>query len=175
MSADRWLHEDLRQHGGADALVEPGYWALGVYRLGRWSLQRRTQTGRWVSSKVYRALSAGIQLGLGVTVPREARIGRAFHMIHGNGVRIHPDAVIGDRVTVMHEVTIGLSIDREGAPRIGNDVYVGAGAKILGPVTVGDGALIAPNSLVISDVPPRATVMGVPARVVPSGHGAPKR
>ena len=170
-----WLDEDYRRHGGRDALVEPGYWALGVYRLGRFAMARRSRAGRWALGKVYGALSAGAQLGLGVTVPREVEIGAGFHLLHGNGVRIHPDVVIGDRVTIMHEVTIGLTIGREGVPRIEDDVVIGAGAKILGPIRVGAGALIAPHSLVVSDVPPRSTVMGVPARVVPSGSGAPRR
>ncbi|UJR78426.1 serine O-acetyltransferase [Sandaracinus amylolyticus] len=170
-----WLDGDYRRHGGRDALVEPGFWALGVYRVGRWAMARRSPAGRWAMDRVYRALSAGAQLGLGVAVPREVAIGEGFHLLHGNGVRIHPEVVIGDRVTIMHEVTIGATIGRSGVPRIEDDVLVGAGAKILGPIRVGAGALIAPNSLVISDVPPGATVMGVPARVVPSGTGAPRR
>jgi serine O-acetyltransferase len=171
----RRLRDDWRRHGGIDAVVEPGYWALGVYRLGRWAQRRESGALRWVGGKVYRVLHVGVHLTMGASVPREVEIGDALHIIHGNGLRIHPSAVIGDRVTIMHEVTIGQTVGRDGAPKIGNDVFIGAGAKLLGPITVGDGALIAANSLVVTDVPAGATVMGVPARVVPSGSGAPRR
>ena len=106
------------------------------------------------------------ELVLGSTVHREAAIGDAVHFVHGDGVRVDPAAVIGARVGIMHGVTIGSAPDREGAPVIGDDVFIGAGAKVLGPVRVGDRARIAANSLVVSDVPADCTAIGVPAKVL---------
>src|SRR5262249_9217168 len=95
------------------------------------------------------------------------RIGKGFHIIHTGMVSIHPDVVIGDRCGIMHNVTLGTNMGDE-VPTIGNDVFIGCGASILGKVKVGDGARIAANSLVITDVPPGAVAMGVPAKVIPN-------
>ncbi|MEZ5458846.1 MAG: hypothetical protein R3E65_05920 [Steroidobacteraceae bacterium] len=85
--------------------------------------------------------------------------------MHADGsLSIHPDTVIGDDVGVMHNVTIGTNMSTT-VPTIGNGVFIGVGAVILGGVKIGDGARIAANSLVISDVPPGSVAMGVPARV----------
>jgi serine O-acetyltransferase len=88
-------------------------------------------------------------------------------------VRIHPRTVIGERVGIMNDVTIGTANARDGFPVIGNDVFIGTGARILGPVKIGDGAVIAANTLVITDVPAGATIMGVPGRVLPQAKPRP--
>ena len=88
-------------------------------------------------------------------------------IIHAGMQQIHPDVVIGERCGIMHNVTLGTNMGTE-VPVIGNDVFIGCGASILGKVTVGDGARVAANSLVISDVPPGAMAMGVPAKVIPN-------
>jgi serine O-acetyltransferase len=161
------LRRDYARHGGQ--LRHTGLWAIAVYRLGRWTTEAPRPT-RWAANRLYGALSLGVEVGLGVVLPRSTSIGRDLRIMHGASIRVHPDVVIGDRVTIMHEVTLGLNEgadgQREGAPRIGNDVFIGAGAKILGPVTIGDGALIGANSLVVTDVPAGATAVGVPARVM---------
>ncbi|MBI4723773.1 MAG: serine O-acetyltransferase [Rhodomicrobium sp.] len=97
-----------------------------------------------------------------------AKIGRRFFIDHGAGVVIGETAVVGDDVTLYHGVTLGGTSWRKGKrhPTIGNGVLAGAGAKILGPVTVGAGARIGANSVVIEDVPEGATVVGIPGRVV---------
>jgi len=79
---------------------------------------------------------------------------------------VHPKTVIGERCGIQQDVTIGTNPERNGAPIIGDDVYIGAGAKVLGPVKIGDRARIAANSLVINDVPDDATAIGVPARII---------
>ena len=74
---------------------------------------------------------------------------------------------MGERCSISQGVTIGvLGGERDGVPRLGNDVYIGAGAKILGPVTIGDGAIVGANAVVLEDVPPGATAVGVPARII---------
>jgi serine O-acetyltransferase len=157
------LRRDYRRHGAT--LNNPALWAVAVYRFGNWSNGFDGLLGK-AASKVYGALFLGIGMTTGIVFNREARVGRDFHLVHWGNTKIHPDSVIGDRCGIMHDVTLGTNMDRKGAPRIGNDVFIGAGAKVLGPVTIGDGARIAANSLVLSDVPPGATAVGVPARVL---------
>jgi serine O-acetyltransferase len=94
------------------------------------------------------------------------KVGEELHLIHGLNVSLAAGVELGDRVGIMHEVTIGPSSDRAGLPRIGNGVFIGVGATILGPVTIGDGAMISANSLVVSDIPAGGVAIGVPARAV---------
>ncbi len=129
-----------------------------------------------VGGKAYGAMSLAIRMASGIILHRETEIGEGFHMVHGWNIKIHPRTVIGDRVGIMHDVTVGTTPQDPGVPIIGNDVFIGAGARILGPVTIGDRARIASNSLVISDVPPDTTAIGVPAKILrytgrPTGPG----
>ncbi len=119
---------------------------------------------RWILRKIYGFNLFIILITSGIRLYCETQIGEDFHLIHSGNTSIHPQTVIGDRCGIQHDVTIGVNID-SGAPVIGNDVYIGAGAKILGAITIGDGATIAANSLVITDVPAHTTAMGVPARI----------
>jgi serine O-acetyltransferase len=107
-----------------------------------------------------------ILITCGIRLHREVTIGKNFHLIHSGNIHIHPSCIIGDNCGIQHDVTLGNNMERRGAPVLGNNVYIGVGAKILGPVTIGDGARIAANSLVVSDVPPGATAIGVPARIL---------
>ena len=93
------------------------------------------------------------------------KVGRNLRLPHPTGVVVHGDVVIGDDCLIMQQVTIGLVAD-EGVPQIGSRVYIGSGAKVLGPIKIGDGAAIGANAVVLCDVPPRATAVGVPARVI---------
>lgn len=156
-------------------LFNPALWAVATYRFGAWSLRRHFMPWRWFTSKIYGFLFFWINLLTAIAIHREAQIGPAFHLVHHGNVKIHPQARIGARCGIMHDVTLGLSPGREGAPTVGNDVFIGAGAKIVGPVEIGDGAMIAANSLVINNVPAGATAIGVPARAMPGSRGAPKR
>jgi serine O-acetyltransferase len=95
----------------------------------------------------------------------EARLGSGLMLPHPNGVVIHEDASIGDDCMIMQQVTVGMIGDDE-VPTIGNGVYIGAGAKIIGKLTVGDGARIGANAVVLNDVPPNCTAVGIPARIL---------
>ncbi len=141
--------------------IYPGVKAIDLYRLAN-ALWRRgwRYLPRWVSFFARWLTQVDIHPG--------ARIGARFFIDHGAGVVIGETAEIGDDVTLYHGVTLGGTTWRAGKrhPTLGNQVVVGAGAKILGPITIGDRARVAANSVVIEPVPAGATVVGIPGRVV---------
>ena len=159
------LRKEYERHGRS--ILNGGFWVTIAYRYGRWTLAQR-RPWRMLLTIPYLILHNLSSLLTKVHLDRTTRVGNDLHLIHATMIQIHPDTVIGDRCGIMHNVTLGTYIARPGLPVIGNDVFIGCGASVLGEVTIGDGACIAANSLVISDVPPGAIAMGVPARVMPS-------
>jgi len=147
-------------------LSDPTMWPLHLYRFGR-AVDRLPGPLRAIGSRLYGVAKLGLDLTLGTVLHRETVIGEGLVLVHPHNIKVHPEAVLGNRVRLNHDVTIGESPGATGLPRIGNDVLIGAGAKILGAVTIGDGAVIAANSLVISDIPAGQVAMGVPARPLP--------
>ena len=155
------IREAYDRHGRS--LRDRALWALSVYWFGRWGLELESAPLRWLVGKIYGILNLCSEIVTGVTLSRDVVIGCRFHIIHSATIFIHPKVTIGDRVGIMHNVTIGTNMGTD-VPVIGNDVFIGTGASILGKVHVGDGARIAGNSLVINDVPPGALAVGVPAK-----------
>jgi serine O-acetyltransferase len=102
----------------------------------------------------------------GADIPLNSQIAGGLLLSHPNGVVIFPDAIIGPNCVLFQQVTIGTAGSTPGAPILGGHVEVGAGAKILGSVKIGDHAIVGANAVVVRDVPPRATVVGIPARVI---------
>ena len=108
-----------------------------------------------------------IRILFGGHVPYSAKVGAGTRFGCGAlGVVLHPQAVVGMNCNIGQNVTIGGRAEFPGVPVIGNNVQIGAGAKILGPITIGDNVKVGANAVVIQDVPPNSTVVGVPARVV---------
>lgn len=143
-----------------------GVWVMAVYRFGRWRYGIRPALLRKPFSAIYKVLKILVQICTGVDLPCEAVVGRRLVIEHFGGVIVSGDAVIGDDVVLRHGVTIGLKHTGErGAPIIGNRVDIGAGAKILGAVHIGDGAVIGANAVVLTDVPAGALAVGIPARI----------
>ena len=144
----------------------PGFHALILHRLAgflwRWRL-------RWLA-RVVGLISRWLT---GIEIHPGARIGRRFFIDHGMGVVIGETADVGDDVTLYHGVTLGGTSWQSGKrhPTLGNDVVIGAGAKLLGPIRVGSGARVGSNAVVLKDVPERATVVGIPARQVGEQEG----
>lgn len=101
----------------------------------------------------------------GADIPLGSRIAGGLMIPHPNGIVIHPGAEIGPNCMIFQQVTIGTG--KDGTPRIGGHVDIGAGAKLLGGITVGDHALIGANAVVLCDVPSGATAVGIPARIIP--------
>jgi len=103
----------------------------------------------------------------GADIPLNCSLGGGLLLPHPNGIVIHPGAVVGPNCLIFQQVTLGAGT-RPGLPRIGGHVDIGAGAKILGGVTVGDHARVGANAVVLNDVPAGATVVGIPARIIPA-------
>ena len=146
-------------------LCYPGFQALLYYRVGHWLWERGWPlAGRFVSH-IGRILT-------GIEIHPGARIGKRLFIDHGMGVVIGETAEIGDDCTLYHDVTLGGRAPRRGEyglkrhPTLGNGVIVGSGAQILGPFRVGDGARIAAQAVVLSEVPDGVTMVGPPARSV---------
>jgi serine O-acetyltransferase len=158
--------EDWRAHDGD--WTRPGFQALAVHRFGNWRMGISSKLLRAPLSVAYRLLYRGVRNGYGIEVPYSARIGRRVTIEHQSDIVIHGNASIGDDCIIRQGVTLGIrDLDAvDAAPRLGNNVSVGAGAKILGAVTVGDGAQIGANAVVLSDVPKNQVAVGVPARLV---------
>jgi serine O-acetyltransferase len=149
-----------------------GFWVMVVYRFGRWRYGIERRALRLPLSLLYRLLKLLSQILTGIDLPCETRVGRRFTIEHFGGVIISGDTVIGDDVIVRNGVTLGLKRTGErGAPTIGDRVDIGAGAKLLGPIHVGDDAIIGANAVVIGDVPANALAVGVPARILPGRGG----
>jgi serine O-acetyltransferase len=100
----------------------------------------------------------------GADIPINSAIGGGLMIPHPNGIVIHPDSIIGPNCLLFQQVTLGHA--GAGVPTLGTHVDVGAGAKILGPITIGDGARIGANAVVLIDVPAGMTAVGVPAKIV---------
>lgn len=138
-----------------------GYQAVQAYRIGHWLWQ----TGR-------RDMALFVQMRIsemfGVDIHPAARIGKGIMIDHAHSIVIGETAVVGDNVSMLHSVTLGGTGKEDGDrhPKIGDGVLIGAGAKVLGNITVGANSRIAAGSVVLNDVPCCKTVAGVPARIV---------
>ncbi|NLM61220.1 MAG: serine O-acetyltransferase [Clostridiales bacterium] len=138
-----------------------GFHALMFYRVSH-------RLYKWNLKFLARMVSQMGRFFTGIEIHPAAKIGRGLFIDHGMGVVIGETAEIGDYVTIYQGVTLGGTGKDTGKrhPTIGNNVLIGAGAKVLGPFTVGDYARIAANAVVLDEVPPNSTVVGVPGRVV---------
>jgi len=145
----------------------PGLWVMVVYRFGRWRYKIRPRLLRLPFSFLYKIYYFWIRLLTGIELPCETKVGRRLRIDHQSDIVVSGDAVIGDDVVIRNGVTIGLKRAGErSSPVIGNRVDIGAGAKLLGPITVGDDVVIGANAVVLEDVPAGSLAVGVPARIV---------
>ncbi len=159
------VRKDYDRHGGT--VLNAAFIALLVYRLGRWAGSRRSYAARRFFQKIYGAINMVVSTLTRVWIPAEVTLGEGFHIIHVEGsISIHPAVVIGKRCGIMHNVTIGTNMSA-GAPRIGDDVFIGVNSTILGDIRIGDRVRIGANTAVSTDVPSDSIVVGSPARIYP--------
>ena len=145
----------------AEVFLYPCFWAVLWYRLAhRLYLKKRYFAARMISQSTARR--TGIEIHPG------AKIGKGFFIDHGHGVVIGETAEIGDNVTLYQGVTLGGTGNETGKrhPTIEDNVMISSGAKVLGSITIGKNSKIGAGSVVVSDVPPNSTVVGVPGKVV---------
>jgi serine O-acetyltransferase len=165
------LLEDYRAHGSR--LGAQGFWAVAVYRYGRWAQARSNRLARKGLGLHYRVLHKAVQVVGGIELPREAEVGRHFIIDHAGGIVISGFAKLGDNCRVRPGVVIGLAdVDDPCAPELGDNVDVGAGAKVLGRIRVGNNVRIGANAVVVRDVPDDSIAVGVPAVVKPRKRDA---
>lgn len=162
----RLVREDLDAHDGD--WTRAGFQALLVYRFGVWRMSIRRKLFRAPLSVLWRALFAAVRNFYGIELPFTAKIGRRVIFEHQHGIVVHGATEIGDDCIIRQGVTLGIRrLDRlKDAPVLGKHVNVGAGAKILGNVHIGDHAEIGANAVVLDDVPPHTLAIGIPARNV---------
>lgn len=158
------LREDLRTHGGDP--FEQGFWAVAVHRFGNWRMGL-PKLLRAPMTVLYRSLYKGVEWTCGISLPYTVRLGRRVRIWHHGGIILHARS-IGDDVSIRQNTTLGLAHpDRPlGIPTIEDRVDIGCGACVLGNVTIGHDSRIGANAVVVSDIPPGSTAVGVPARVI---------
>lgn len=154
-------------HSSLEVFLYPSFKVMMHYRVAHRLYEKGHYFwARWVSQRAVR--KTGIEIHPG------AKIGKGLFIDHGNGVIIGETAIIGDNVTLYQGVTLGGTGKEHGKrhPTVGNNVMISAGAKVLGSFTIGDNSKIGAGSVVLREVPPCSTVVGVPGRVVKRGNQA---
>ncbi|QDU24163.1 serine O-acetyltransferase [Urbifossiella limnaea] len=163
-----WCYERDDWQGVVKAFLTDGTPAMVWYRLMQAARRWRLAPLEMVFNRLNTAFC-------GCVIGRGAEFGEGFVLVHSHGVVINGTVRGGRNVRVEHQVTIGA--EKRQSPVLGDDVFIGAGAKVIGPIRIGDGAKVGANAVVVHDVPTGATVVGIPARVIrrpqPSPDAAP--
>jgi serine O-acetyltransferase len=154
----RWCYKSESPRAIVKTLATDGTLAMVLYRL----MQGSRESGMGPLEMVFNKLNSSFG---NCVIGRGAEFGPGFVLFHSNGVVINGKVRGGSNIHLHHEVTIGDDEDG-GSGVLGSDIHIGAGAKIIGAVTVGDGARIGANAVVVHDVPANTTVVGIPARPV---------
>jgi serine O-acetyltransferase len=156
----RFQEEDGSPRALVRGLLSQGFQALFVYRVFRWFYERHipTQPLRFFVERF-------VEITTGISIPAQARIGKGLRIHHFGGLIVNSVAVIGEYCTIYHGVTLGDRGGWGGAPRVGDRVLIGAGAKLLGEIVIGDDCVIGANAVVRTSVPAEHVAVGVPAVV----------
>lgn len=164
------IREDLEAHRGEWS--RPGFQTLAVYRIGRWTTTIKTKAVRAPLYKLARAGHVFCRNFYGIELPFETIVGRRVIFEHQHGIIVHGNAQIGDGCILRQGCTLGVkNMDQsDAAPRLGRNVNVGCGAKLLGSIQIGGNVTIGANSVVIRDIKPNTVVAGIPAKEILSNN-----
>lgn len=160
------IAEDWDAHGRD--WTKPGFRAVAIARFGVWRMNIKSKLLRAPFSIFYRALYRHVRNVYGIDLPYSVTLGRRVVIEHQGAIVVHGNCHIGDDSIIRQGVTLGNRyLERPfEAPKLGDRVNVGAGAKILGNVTIGDDVNIGANAVVLSDIPAGKTAVGIPAKVI---------
>lgn len=170
----RLLYLDYRRYraagrsAAATIFLSQGFWASAVYRVSHAFVGAMPEGTLQTAARILAAAAQkAVEIVTGICIPRGIEIGGGFYLPSFGGIILSHGA-IGENCTIEHSVTLGIAGrgEERGTPTIGDRVFVGAHSMIVGRITIGDDAVIFPGSIVTRSVPPRAVVMGHPARVV---------
>jgi serine O-acetyltransferase len=157
---------DLNRYPRRPFLKEQSAWAVAVYRFGRRVDRRRPGPLKWLGGRWYWLLYRIVETLTGISIPKSVEVGPGLRIYHFGNVFVHAGAKIGANCTLRQGVTIGNRHEGGPVPVLEDDVDLGAYAQVLGGVRLGRGARIGAMSVVLSDVPPGETAVGIPARVI---------
>lgn len=162
------LKEDWIAHGRD--WTRPGFRAVAVHRFGVWRMKIKPKLLRSPFSILYKMMYRKVRNTYGIEIPYTVKLGRRVVIEHQNGIVVHGYCTIGDESIIRQGVTLGNRyLERPfDAPKLGKRINVGAGAKIFGDVSIGDGANIGANAVVLKDVPAGTTAVGIPASIINS-------
>ena len=160
-----YWREDRHRYGRGSWLVQPSFWAVMVYRFGRWTKNAPAPI-RACTHAIYFLAYSYVRVVTGIDIPRGASFGPGLLIHHFGGIIVNPQVQVGANCTIRQGVTIGTKYDSGDVPVLGDNVTLGAYAQILGKVRVGNGVTVGAMTLVLEDVPDRRTVVGIPARIV---------
>lgn len=163
---------DLQRYPRRPWFKEQSIWAIAVYRLGRWNDCRRPGPSRWLLERLYWLVFCVVETLTGISFTKSVEIGPGLRVHHFGNIFIHSEAKIGANCTLRQGVTIGNRHNGGPVPIIEDNVEFGAYAQVLGGVRVGQGAKIGAMSVVLCDVPPGATAVGIPAKIILPGFEA---
>jgi serine O-acetyltransferase len=157
-----------RGYKGKDIWLNPAVWSIACYRLGHWVNVERPFVLIRIPLKIISYIATKFcVVFMEMDIDPQASIGGGLYIGHIGGVHINPGAVLGKNCDLAHRITIGASaMGRQGIPVLGDNVYIGTGAVLIGKIKVGSGSKISANTLVMTNVPEGATVMGVPGRII---------
>lgn len=141
-----------------------GFFAISVYRFFNWLTRNK------IPNLIIRfPIEKLVEILCGISLPAKCKIGPGLRIHHFGEIVIHDSVKIGKSATIYHGVTVGVKKDDQiQGPMIGDNVYIGAGAKVLGNIQIGHNVIIGANAVTLSDVPDNATVAGIPAKIVTS-------
>jgi serine O-acetyltransferase len=169
IQSDYKKHQKYGANFGSIVFLTQGFWAVFQYRIAHFAYKKLRIPVLWQLLRFFCLLwQKIIEIGTGISIPASAQIGHSFYIGHFGGIIINADAIIGSNCNIAQGVTIGMSGQREkrGVPVIGNNVFIGANAVVVGKINVGNNTVIGACSMVNSSLEEDAVALGVPAIVI---------